>query len=66
LIVSAKVGHPNEVMPQSRYWIPHIRVISPDDMQLRLEAELSAYLHEGVPANSLGTNPALARLKSPA
>jgi hypothetical protein len=67
LIVSAKVGHANEVMQQIRYWIPHIRIISPDDMQLRLEAELSAYLHGGgVPANAQGPTRALARRKSPA
>lgn len=48
LIVSAKVGHPNEVMPQIRYWIPHIRIISPDEMQARLEAELSSYLGSGL------------------
>lgn len=44
LIVSAKVGHPNQVMPHVRYWIPHVRIISPHDMQRQLDAELSAYL----------------------
>ena len=44
LIVSSTVGHLNEVMPRVRYWIPHILIISPDGMQARLEAELSAYL----------------------
>ena len=44
LIVSTKVGHSNQVMPIVRYWIPHIRIISPNEMQRQLETELSAYL----------------------
>jgi predicted DNA-binding transcriptional regulator YafY len=44
LIVSAKVGHPNQVLPIVRYWIPHIRVISPEGLQGELERDLSAYL----------------------
>ena len=60
LIVSAKVGHVNEVMPHIRYWIPHVRIISPDGMQAKLEAELSAYLHGNVPTDlSFRTSPNL-------
>lgn len=44
LIVSAKVGHPNQILPHVRYWIPHLRIISPHGMQRQLDAELSAYL----------------------
>ena len=44
LIVSAKVGHLNQVLPIVRYWIPHIRVISPEGLQEGLEAELKRYL----------------------
>jgi len=44
LIVSAKVGHPNQVLPIVRYWIPHIRIISPEGLQGELETELAAYL----------------------
>jgi predicted DNA-binding transcriptional regulator YafY len=44
LIVSAKVGHPNQVLPIVRYWIPHIRIISPEGLQGELEAELLSYL----------------------
>lgn len=44
LIVSAKVGHPNQVLPIVRYWIPHIRIISPEGLQEELEAELLGYL----------------------
>lgn len=44
LIVSAKVGHPNQVLPIVRYWIPHIRIISPEGLQGELEQELTCYL----------------------
>jgi len=44
LIVSAKVGHENQVLPIVRYWIPHIRIISPEGMQGEMERELRWYL----------------------
>lgn len=44
LIISAKVGHPNQVLPIVRYWIPHIRVISPEGLQAELEKDLAEYL----------------------
>jgi predicted DNA-binding transcriptional regulator YafY len=47
LIVSAKVGHPNQVLPIVRYWIPHIRIISPEGLQAELERELSGYVDGG-------------------
>jgi predicted DNA-binding transcriptional regulator YafY len=47
LIVSAKVGHVNQVLPIVRYWIPHIRVISPEGLQADLERELARYVQSG-------------------
>jgi predicted DNA-binding transcriptional regulator YafY len=44
LIISAKVGHPNQVLPIVRYWIPHIRIISPEGLQAEMEKELTEYL----------------------
>jgi predicted DNA-binding transcriptional regulator YafY len=44
LIVSAKVGHVNQVLPIVRYWIPHIRIISPEVLQAEVEQELREYL----------------------
>jgi predicted DNA-binding transcriptional regulator YafY len=44
LIVSAKVGHVNQVLPIVRYWIPHIRIISPEGLQMDMEKELSNYV----------------------
>ena len=44
LIVSAKVGHPNQVLPIVRYWIPHIRIISPEGLQAEMDRETQEYL----------------------
>ncbi|MBV5336678.1 MAG: WYL domain-containing protein [Deltaproteobacteria bacterium] len=44
LIVSAKVGHPNQILPIVRYWIPHIRIISPESLQSDMEKGLAQYL----------------------
>lgn len=46
LILSAKVGHQNQVVPIVRYWIPYIRVISPDGLQDSVDSELRAYLSD--------------------
>lgn len=46
LIVSAMVGHPNQVIPIVRYWIPHIRIISPEGLQTQMEQEISEYLRQ--------------------
>ena len=44
LIVSAKVGHLKQVLPIVRYWIPHIRIISPETLQDEMEKEIRDYL----------------------
>lgn len=44
LIVSAKVGHVNQVLPIVRYWIPHIRIISPEGLQGQMGSDLADYL----------------------
>ncbi|MDD4929901.1 MAG: WYL domain-containing protein [Gallionella sp.] len=44
LIISAKVGHLNQIIPIVRYWIPHIRIISPEGLQAEMEGEIEKYL----------------------
>lgn len=44
LIISAKVGHTNQILPIVRYWIPHIRIISPEALQVEMENGLTEYL----------------------
>lgn len=47
LIISAVIGHPNQIMPIVRYWIPHIRIISPVALQEEIESGLVHYLRGG-------------------
>ena len=44
LLISAKVGHPNQILPIVRYWLPHIRIISPEGFQVEFEQGLVEYL----------------------
>lgn len=44
LILSAKIRHPNQLLPIVRYWIPHIRIISPEALQQEIEKGLAEYL----------------------
>jgi predicted DNA-binding transcriptional regulator YafY len=44
LIVSARVSHPNQVLPIVRYWIPHLRIISPEGLQDEMEVEIRNYM----------------------
>ena len=46
LILSAKIGHQNQVVPIVRYWIPYIRVISPDGLQDSVDKGLRDYLSD--------------------
>ena len=45
IVVSAK-GHINQILPIVRYWIPNIKIISPDFLQVKLEKELAEYLKQ--------------------
>ena len=44
LIISAKVGHANQILPIVRYWIPHLRIISPENLQAEMEKGLDEYV----------------------
>lgn len=44
LLISTRVGHPNQVLPIVRYWLPHIRIASPASLQRDLEQGLRDYL----------------------
>jgi predicted DNA-binding transcriptional regulator YafY len=43
IIVSCKVAHANQILPIVRYWLPHVRIISPEGLQADLLAQLQAY-----------------------
>ncbi len=44
LIVSGKFAHPNQILPIIRYWMPHIRIVSPEAWQAELDASIQNYL----------------------
>jgi predicted DNA-binding transcriptional regulator YafY len=44
LIISAKVAHINQILPTVRYWIPNIRIISPEGLQAEMQNEIQTYL----------------------
>lgn len=44
LIISGLIAHPDQILPIVRYWIPNVRVISPEGLQSELESQLRGYL----------------------
>ena len=44
LIVSGQIAHPNQILPVVRYWMPCIRIISPEGLQVDLNRQLKEYL----------------------
>jgi predicted DNA-binding transcriptional regulator YafY len=44
LLVSAGVGHVNQILPIVRYWIPHISIISPENVREAFEISLREYV----------------------
>ena len=43
LIVSGQIAHPNQILPVVRYWMPCIRIISPEGLQADLNRQLKEY-----------------------
>jgi predicted DNA-binding transcriptional regulator YafY len=46
LLVSSKITHVLELLPLINYWIPHLRIISPESLQQELEENLKLYLNQ--------------------
>ena len=44
LIISTNVSHKNEVLPVVQYWLPHLRIISPENLQQEMEKVIRNYL----------------------
>lgn len=45
LLVSSTVAHLNQIFPIIRYWIPHVRIVSPPELQNQLVDELVKYVN---------------------
>ncbi|MBK9348116.1 MAG: WYL domain-containing transcriptional regulator [Burkholderiales bacterium] len=46
LIVSCRVAHEDQIFRTVRQWLPHIRIISPEGLQTKLERELLQYVEQ--------------------
>jgi predicted DNA-binding transcriptional regulator YafY len=44
LMVSGKVAHANQILPIVRYWLPSVRIISPEGLQAEMENQMRGYL----------------------
>ncbi len=46
LLVTTQINHINQLLPVVRYWLPHVRIVSPPKWQQHLEAQLRDYLSQ--------------------
>jgi len=46
LIVSTQISHKTEITPVVRYWIPHLKIIAPQNLQNELAQEIKTWLDE--------------------
>lgn len=46
LLIATRVGHENEVLPQVRFWIPHVQIVKPNHLRLSLASQLQDYLSQ--------------------
>ncbi|XID74654.1 helix-turn-helix transcriptional regulator [Alkanindiges sp. WGS2144] len=44
ILVSSRVVKHMQILPLVRYWVPHVRIVSPPSLQGKLENELKGYL----------------------
>lgn len=44
LIVMCKKVHEQEILPLVRFWIPHLEIVAPDTMKLKLMQQLQGYM----------------------
>lgn len=44
LIISSRIASDAQILPIIRYWMPHIRIISPENLQTKLQNGLKNYL----------------------
>lgn len=45
LLVSSRINHDMQLLPLIRFWIPHIKIISPEKLQVEVEKGLKQYLN---------------------
>lgn len=43
LLLSSRIAHAAQILPLVRYWIPHLKIISPEKLQDEMEQEIREY-----------------------
>lgn len=43
IIISGRIAHPDQILPIVRYWIPSVRIVSPQSMQIELKHQLRVF-----------------------
>ncbi|GAA5318046.1 MAG: hypothetical protein Aseana_01090 [Candidatus Pelagadaptatus aseana] len=46
ILISSTVSHTNQILPIVKYWIPHLKIITPSNLQKEIENQLSSYLEQ--------------------
>jgi predicted DNA-binding transcriptional regulator YafY len=46
ILISSTVSHTNQILPIVKYWIPHLKIITPSSLQKEIEYQLSSYLEQ--------------------
>ncbi|MHA3067821.1 helix-turn-helix transcriptional regulator [Acinetobacter sp. ANC 3789] len=44
LLISSQITHYHQILPLVRYWIPHVKIVNPIELQDALEVGLKSYL----------------------
>lgn len=44
LLLSSRITHHTQILPLVRYWIPHLKIVSPEGLQDEMELRLKEYL----------------------
>ena len=44
LLLSSRITHHTQLLPLVRYWIPHLKIVSPEGLQDTMEKGLKEYL----------------------
>ena len=52
LIVLCKKVHEQSILPLVRYWIPHVEIVAPDSMKVKLMHQLHEYMEQPISENN--------------
>lgn len=56
LLLSSSITHVKQILPLVRYWIPHLKIMSPEGLQQEMEREITQYLSLSLSLNASKPN----------